>query len=63
DPDADTGFTRLPFVRHGARPWPVDPLRWLGINTGLRLAGWADRHEERRGTESRASALLARLLG
>ncbi|MFI5035175.1 MAG: NAD(P)/FAD-dependent oxidoreductase [Acidimicrobiales bacterium] len=62
DPDADTAHTRLPFVRRSSRPWPVEPFRWLGINAGLRLATWADHHERRRGTESRAVGLLDRLL-
>jgi glycine/D-amino acid oxidase-like deaminating enzyme len=60
-PDVETGYTRLPFVQREAKPWEPEPLRWLGINLGLGLASWADRHEERRGTESRASRLLDRL--
>lgn len=60
--DADTAFTRLPFVQHQGRRWEVEPLRWLGINTGLGLAGWADRVEERHGRTSRASSLLNRLV-
>jgi len=62
DPDADTGHTRLPFVQRASRRWPVEPLRWVGINSGLRLATWADHHERRRGTASRAGRLLERLL-
>lgn len=61
DPEADTGHTRLPFVQRRSPAWPVEPLRWIGINAGLALATWADRHERRRGTESRASGLLDRL--
>ncbi len=63
DPDAETAFTRLAFVHHRSRPWPVEPLRWVGINAGLRIATWADHHERRRGTESRAGRFLGRLLG
>ncbi|HVB71565.1 MAG TPA: FAD-dependent oxidoreductase [Acidimicrobiales bacterium] len=63
DPVADTAYTRLPFVGSTSRPWPVEPLRWVGINAGLHLATWADHHERRRGTESRAGRLLTRLLG
>lgn len=61
DPDADTAHTRLPFVQRTSRKWEIEPLRWLGVNLGLGLATWADRHEERRGTESRASHWLDRL--
>ncbi|MGH9020849.1 MAG: NAD(P)/FAD-dependent oxidoreductase, partial [Acidimicrobiales bacterium] len=60
DPDADTGYTRLPFVGRRSRPWPVEPWRWLGINAGLHLAARADRDEEHRGAEGRWSALLGR---
>jgi hypothetical protein len=63
DPDADTAVTRLPIVGRSSRPWPVEPLRWVGINAGLHLATWADHHERRRGTESRAGRLLSKLLG
>jgi glycine/D-amino acid oxidase-like deaminating enzyme len=63
EPDTESAFTRLPFVQHRSRRWSPEPIRWLGINTGLRLAARADRHEERHGTESRAGALLGRLLG
>ena len=61
-PGADTAFTRLPFVQHRSKRWPVEPARWLGINVGLGLASWADRVEQRRGRTSRAGDLLGRLL-
>jgi glycine/D-amino acid oxidase-like deaminating enzyme len=61
-PDVETDFTRLAFVQHESRRWEFEPFRWLGINTGLGLAGWADRVEERHGRTSRASALLERLV-
>ncbi|MEO9180024.1 MAG: FAD-dependent oxidoreductase, partial [Acidimicrobiales bacterium] len=60
-PDAETEYTRLPFVQHESRRWEFEPFRWLGINAGLGLAGWADRVEERHGRTSRASGLLTRL--
>ncbi|HEY5438923.1 MAG TPA: FAD-dependent oxidoreductase [Acidimicrobiales bacterium] len=62
-PDVESEFTVLPFVQHESRRWEFEPFRWLGINTGLGLAGWADRVEERHGRTSRASALLDRLVG
>jgi glycine/D-amino acid oxidase-like deaminating enzyme len=58
---ADTSFTRLPFVQHQSRRWEFEPLRWMGINTGLALAVWSDRVEGRRGRLSRASGWLDRL--
>lgn len=61
-PDEDTPFSRLPFVQHRSRRWPPEPARWLGINLGLGLAGWADHVEERRHRSSRAGEWLGRLL-
>jgi len=63
DADADTGYTRLPFVEHPAKRWEFEPLRWIGINVGLALATWADHYEGKNAKESRASALLERLFG
>jgi glycine/D-amino acid oxidase-like deaminating enzyme len=60
-PETETAHTRLPFVQHRSKRWESEPLRWLGINVGLGLAAYADRAEERRDTESRASELLGRL--
>jgi glycine/D-amino acid oxidase-like deaminating enzyme len=62
-PDEETPFTSLPFVQTPTRPWEFEPLRWVGINTGIALATWADHHERRHGRASRASALLSRLVG
>jgi glycine/D-amino acid oxidase-like deaminating enzyme len=62
-PDADTAFTRLPFVQRFSRRWEFEPLRWIGINAGLGLANWADRVEATHARVSRASALLDRLFG
>ena len=42
----DTDLVRLPWVGHRSRAWEPEPLRWLGINAGLRAA-WRRR---RRGT-------------
>ena len=63
DPEADTEFTRLPFVQHRSRPWEYEPLRWAGINAGLGAATWADHHERRHDTPSRASRWVERLMG
>jgi glycine/D-amino acid oxidase-like deaminating enzyme len=32
----DTELTHLPWVGHRSRRWEPEPLRWLGINAGLR---------------------------
>ena len=62
EPDTATELTSLPFVHHQSKRWPVEPARWLGINTGLALAKRSDHVEEHQGKTSRASALLEQLL-
>ena len=57
----DTPLTRLPWVGHRSRPWEPEPLRWLGVNAGLRLADAADREEARTGRPARVGRVLARL--
>ena len=60
----DTDLTRLPWVGHRSRRWEPEPLRWLGIRTGLRLPGGADRAETRTGRPARLRAwATGRLMG
>ncbi|TQJ09889.1 NAD(P)/FAD-dependent oxidoreductase [Lapillicoccus jejuensis] len=54
---------RLPFVGHRPPPWEPEPLRWLGVGAGLRLASLADAEEARNGRPARLGALLGRLTG
>jgi glycine/D-amino acid oxidase-like deaminating enzyme len=56
-------LTRLPWVNHRSPQWETEPLRWLGINAGLRTMGWADRAEARTGRSSRAAQVMGRFLG
>jgi glycine/D-amino acid oxidase-like deaminating enzyme len=62
-PGEQTAFSSLPFVQARMQRWEFEPLRWLGINAGLALATYADHYELRHDDESRASKLLARLVG
>jgi glycine/D-amino acid oxidase-like deaminating enzyme len=55
----DTDLTRLPWVDHHSRSWEPEPLRWLGINVGLRTMALADREEARTGRESRVARLVS----
>ncbi len=41
----DTELTALPWVGHRSPTWEREPLRWLGINTGLRAMTLADAEE------------------
>jgi glycine/D-amino acid oxidase-like deaminating enzyme len=54
----DSDLVRLPWVNHRSRSWEPEPLRWLGINTGLRAMSAAD-HEERL---TKRQSTLARLV-
>ena len=58
----DTDITRLPWVNHRSRSWEPEPLRWLGINAGLRAMNMADAEEARSGKQSRIARLMAPLM-
>jgi glycine/D-amino acid oxidase-like deaminating enzyme len=54
----------LPWVDHHSRKWEPEPLRWLGINTMVRLPAGADRAEDRTDRPERLrTALLGRVTG
>jgi glycine/D-amino acid oxidase-like deaminating enzyme len=54
----------LPWVGHRSRRWEPEPLRWLGINTMVRLPAQADAYERRRQRQERwRTALINRFTG
>ncbi|SER66198.1 Glycine/D-amino acid oxidase [Pedococcus cremeus] len=59
----DTALTSLPWVGHRSRAWEPEPLRWLGVNAGLRIAEAADREEARTGRPAVQARLLTALTG
>ena len=59
----DSELTRLPWVGHRSPDWEPEPLRWLGVNAGLRVMTMADRSEERTGRHSRGAEVFRRFLG
>jgi len=59
----DTGLTRLPWVGHRSRRWEPEPLRWLGINTGLRAMSVADAEERLTGRPSVVARAVRPLVG
>ncbi|MDT7546708.1 MAG: hypothetical protein QOE99_2818 [Actinomycetota bacterium] len=59
----DSDLTRLPWVGHRSRPWEPEPMRWLGINAGLRATTVCDVEERLSGRPARTGRLLARLTG
>jgi glycine/D-amino acid oxidase-like deaminating enzyme len=58
-----TDLTTLPWVGHRSRSWEPEPLRWLGINAGLRAATLADQEESLTGRPSLVARALAPLHG
>jgi glycine/D-amino acid oxidase-like deaminating enzyme len=53
----------LPWVGHRSPRWEPEPLRWLGVNAGLRVMTSADAAEVRTGRPARRAAVFNRLLG
>jgi glycine/D-amino acid oxidase-like deaminating enzyme len=59
----DSPLVTLPWVGHRSPPWEPEPLRWLGVNAGLRVMSLADYEEERTGKSSRVAKFMGRFLG
>ena len=59
----DTELTRLPWVGHRSRRWEPEPLRWLGVNAGLRAMTLADAEERLTGRPSVVARAIAPLVG
>ena len=60
---AQSDLTRLPWVGHTSPDWEPEPLRWLGLNSGLQVMGLADREEARTGRPSKLASFMGRFLG
>jgi len=58
-----TAVTRLPWVGHRSPVWEPEPVRWLGVNAGLRMAGWADAEESLTGRPAVLGRVLSALTG
>ena len=61
--DRDTDLARLPWVGHRSRRWEPEPLRWLGVNAGLRAMTFADAEERLTGRPSLVARAVAPLVG
>ena len=59
----DTDLTALPWVGHRSRRWEPEPLRWLGVNAGLRAMTAADLEERVTRRPSRLARAMAPLVG
>ena len=60
---ADSDLLTLPWVGHRSRSWEPEPLRWLGINAGLRAASLADSEERWTRRPSQVARVIAPLTG
>jgi glycine/D-amino acid oxidase-like deaminating enzyme len=60
---AESDLVSLPWVGHHSRAWEPEPLRWLGVNAGLRAMSMADAEEATTGRESMIARLMAPLVG
>ena len=56
-----TELVRLPFVGHRSRSWEPEPLRWIGVNAGLRLLSAGDAEERLTGRQSLLASVFWRL--
>jgi glycine/D-amino acid oxidase-like deaminating enzyme len=61
--DRSTELTALPWVGHRSPSWEPEPLRWLGINAGLRAVQLADAEESLTGRPSVVARAMSPLLG
>jgi glycine/D-amino acid oxidase-like deaminating enzyme len=61
--DRSTELTALPWVGHRSPSWEPEPLRWLGINAGLRAMTLADAEESLTGRPSVVARAISPLLG
>jgi glycine/D-amino acid oxidase-like deaminating enzyme len=59
----DSALTSLPWVGRRSKRWEPEPLRYLGINAGLRLASSADRAEAKTGRSTWHAKALKRVIG
>ena len=59
----DSDLVELPWVGHRSRRWEPEPLRWLGINAGLRAMTLADGEERLTGRQSVIAKAMAPLIG
>jgi hypothetical protein len=57
--ERDTDLVRLPWVDHHSPRWEPEPLRWLGVNAGLRAMAVADLEERLTDRPSRVAGLVA----
>lgn len=58
-----TERAQLPFVQWKNPRWEPEPLRWIAINSAIRLSGLADKEEKRTKRPSGVMKLLSSITG
>lgn len=61
--ERESDLVHLPWVNHRSPRWEPEPLRWLGVNAGLRAMTGADAVEARTGRPARRARLAGRFVG
>ncbi|WP_238334726.1 NAD(P)/FAD-dependent oxidoreductase [Kribbella amoyensis] len=61
--ERDSDLVHLPWVGHRSPEWEPEPLRWLGINAGLRAMTAADLEERVTKRPSVVARLVSPLIG
>ncbi|MGY2258982.1 NAD(P)/FAD-dependent oxidoreductase [Pseudomonas sp. SDO55104_S430] len=61
--EQDDDINSLPIVNHRSPSWEPEPLRWLGVNSGLAAASLSDIEERLTHRPSRTAMLLEKLTG
>jgi glycine/D-amino acid oxidase-like deaminating enzyme len=61
--EKDSELTKLPFANHTPPLWEPEPLRWLGVNSVVKLIGLADREEVFTNRPSLIAKALSRVTG
>jgi hypothetical protein len=59
----ETERTTLPFVQWKNPRWEPEPLRWIAINSAIRLSGFADKEEKRTNRPSGIMKILSSITG
>jgi hypothetical protein len=59
----DSELVGLPWVNHRSRRWEPEPLRWVGVNAGLRAMTAADHEERLTGRQSVLARAVAPFVG
>jgi len=61
--EKNSDITKLPFVNHTPPLWEPEPLRWVGVNSVVKLIGLADREEAFTNRPSLIAKALTRVTG